>query len=81
VFRRNIGRRERVAPGQATVDYIRERLEVAWVVLPQSEIAILERDLIAKCAIQWDLYNLSGNPLALQGGKPQGSRHAASRAP
>ena len=62
VFRRNIGRRERIAPGQETVDYIRECFEVAWVVLPQSEVAILERELIARFAAMWDLYNLSGNP-------------------
>ena len=62
VFRRNIGRRERIAPGQATVDYIHECFEVAWVVLPQSEVAILERELIARFAAKWDLYNLSGNP-------------------
>jgi hypothetical protein len=62
VFRRNVGRRERIGPGQPTVDFIRERLELAWVVLPQSDIALLERDLIAQFAAEGDLYNLSGNP-------------------
>ena len=62
VFRRNIGRRMHIAPGQATVDYIRACFEVVWVVLPPSEVAVLERALIAKLTTQWDLYNLSGNP-------------------
>jgi hypothetical protein len=61
VFRRNIGRRERIGPGQAAVDFIRERFELAWVVTPQSKIAMLERGLIARFAAEWDLYNLSGN--------------------
>jgi hypothetical protein len=61
VLRRNIGRRECIGPGQPTVDYIRERFEVAWVVTPQSKIAMLERGLIARLAAEWDLYNLSGN--------------------
>jgi hypothetical protein len=61
VFRRNIGRRERIGPSQAIVDYIRERFEVAWVVTPQSKIAMLERGLIARLAAERDLYNLSGN--------------------
>jgi hypothetical protein len=62
VFRRNIGRRERIAPGQGTVDYISQALEVAWVLLPRSEIVILERELIARFGAKWDLYNLNGNP-------------------
>jgi hypothetical protein len=36
---------------------------VTWLALPQSEAAVLERDLIAKFAAEGDLYNLSGNPL------------------
>ena len=64
VFRRNIGRRERIAPGQATVDYIRHRLEVAWALLPRSEICVLERALIASFGTKWDLYNLRGNTRA-----------------
>lgn len=62
VFRRNVGRREQVAPGQPTVDYIRRHFELAWVILPRSEIAILERDLIARIAPTGPLYNLGGNP-------------------
>lgn len=64
VFRRNVGRRERVEPGQATVDYIRQRFEVAWALLPRSEIGVLERALIASFGSKWDLYNVSGNPRA-----------------
>lgn len=62
VFRRNIGRRERIEPGQGTVDYIRHRLEVAWALLPRAEIVMLERELIARFGAKWDLYNLNGNP-------------------
>lgn len=61
-FRRNIGRRNRIAPGQATVDYICECFEVAWVVLPRLEVAVLEHELIAHFAPKYDLYNRSGNP-------------------
>lgn len=62
VFRRKVGRRERIAPAQPTVDFIRAHLDVAVVVLPLARIARLERELIATFAAQWDLYNLSGNP-------------------
>lgn len=79
VFRRNIGRRERIAPGQPTIDYIREHFELAWVVLPQAEIAILERDLIATFA-QWDLYNLGGNPLASRRRNPRKPSRSFPRA-
>jgi hypothetical protein len=63
VFRRNVGRRLRLAPGRATVDYLREHFAVAWVTLPRSEISALERGLIATVATTWDLYNLSHKSL------------------
>ena len=65
VFRRNIGRRERIAPGQATVDYIRQHFEVAWIVLPQPAIVPFERGLIERLAAEYDLYNRNGNPRGL----------------
>jgi hypothetical protein len=65
VFRRNIGRQERIAPGQGTVDYIRQCFEVAWVLLPRSEIIMLERELIARFGAKWNLYNIKGNPCAM----------------
>jgi hypothetical protein len=34
VFRRNLGRRQRITPGQATVNCMRAYCEVVWVVLP-----------------------------------------------
>lgn len=60
VFRRNIGRRERIPPGEPTVDYIRHHFAVAWAVLPRSEIVALESALIARFSAACDLYNLAG---------------------
>jgi hypothetical protein len=65
VFRRGIGRRERIAPGQLTVDYIRQYFEVAWIVLPQPAVIPLERRLIERLAAEYDLYNRNGNPRGL----------------
>jgi len=60
VLRRNIGRRESIAPGEATVNFIRARLEVAWAVLQASEITHAERQLMSAFASRYDLYNLTG---------------------
>jgi hypothetical protein len=60
MFRRNIGRRKHIAPGQATVDYIHEHFEVIWVALPKVEVPALERQLISRFAANWDLYNIAG---------------------
>jgi hypothetical protein len=48
VFRRSLGRRFQLAPGQATVDYIRENLTVAWLTSDDlvGEIPRWEKDLI-----------------------------------
>ena len=49
VFRRSIGRKFRLAPGEGTVRYIREHLSVAWVIFVPDlvrEIPRFERELI-----------------------------------
>jgi hypothetical protein len=49
VFRRSIGRRFKLPPGEGTVRYIREHLSVAWVIFAPGlvrEIPRLERELI-----------------------------------
>lgn len=66
VFRRGIGRPERIPPGPLTVDYIRQYFKVAWIVLLQPEVVALERGLIGRLAAAYDLYNLSDNPRALR---------------
>jgi hypothetical protein len=34
MLRKKIGRHHRLAPGQSTVDYILDKLEISWLVLP-----------------------------------------------
>lgn len=62
VFRRSIGRLFRLAPGQATVQYIRENLAVAWLTADLvSEIPKCEADLIRELKPK---LNVSGVPRA-----------------
>lgn len=63
VFRRNLGRRYRLPPGQGTVDHIRTRCSIAWVVLPVEEIVSHERALIVVMRSRGDLLNIAGNRL------------------
>jgi hypothetical protein len=60
VFRRNIGRRERLAPGQPTVDYICIHFAVSWLTVPLLEAAAFERYLIKALSPVSDLYNRAG---------------------
>ena len=64
--RRSASRARVNVPGKSTVDYIRTHFEVSWVVLDQSEVAILERQLIAAYVAKWELYNLSGTSPRLE---------------
>jgi hypothetical protein len=58
VFRRSIGRCHRLPPGQATVDFIRDYLVVAWVGLPdltRLDILGLEGELVHVLAPEYNV--------------------------